>query len=528
MKETKPEVLKQNISTFFLMVTAILCGGLIMVIEILGSRIIGPYFGVSLFVWTSMITVTLLALAAGYYAGGIFSDRGRNPDHLYQLILGAGIYCLLVPLIKIPVLTAFQSSGLRVGSLLVSSILFGPPLALLGCVSPFVIKLYTKELKRLGRNVGFFYAISTFGSFAGTVLTGFVLIAHFRVSRIMQFVGVLLILLSVVYFLCFRKKIVILTAFLPLLLLSFSTENYSVLLQNGTRATQVYTADSYYGNLQVIDFSYGPIHTRELMIDGLVQGGIDMRSRLSIYPYSYYLQLIPISMKPQGDRCLVIGLGAGIVATWYGHQGITTDVVDIDSEVIRIAREYFQFGATGEVASEDARYFLAKSNKTYDYIILDAFTGDSTPSHLLTLEALTLVKQRMAGDGIAAMNIIGSLDHNSYMTKSVIKTIRHVFENVDVIPLYEQATPDAYGNIILIAYDGTKRDVDISVVNRYPIHPIPEKSVVKYFGRIHPIDSNEGLVLTDEYNPYNIKDLWLKEKLRESIIASLPLKLLAV
>ena len=62
---------------WFLALTAAGCGALIMVIEVLGSRVIGPFFGVSLFVWTALISVTMIALALGYWAGGLLSARGR-------------------------------------------------------------------------------------------------------------------------------------------------------------------------------------------------------------------------------------------------------------------------------------------------------------------------------------------------------------------------------------------------------------------------------------------------------------------
>ena len=73
----------------YLVLTAIVCGAAIMVIEVLGSRIIGPLFGVSLFVWTALITVTLISLAAGYWIGGVLSDRRAGAQNLYSLIAAA-------------------------------------------------------------------------------------------------------------------------------------------------------------------------------------------------------------------------------------------------------------------------------------------------------------------------------------------------------------------------------------------------------------------------------------------------------
>src|SRR5512134_2487880 len=109
---------------YYLSISAVVCGAIVMVLEILGSRVIGPFFGVSLFVWTSLITVTLVALAAGYAVGGALSDRGRAPDRLYAIIATAGAFVLAVPLLKGPVLGACVGLGLRAGALVSAFVLF--------------------------------------------------------------------------------------------------------------------------------------------------------------------------------------------------------------------------------------------------------------------------------------------------------------------------------------------------------------------------------------------------------------------
>lgn len=158
---------------WYLILTAALCGALVMVIEVLGSRMIGPFFGVSLFVWTSLITVTLVALALGYTAGGWLADRKSSPDYLYAIILASGLMTAMTPLFKAFVLKACISLGLRLGSLASAFLLFGPALFLLGCVSPYLVRIAAREMKNIGRTVGNLYAISTAGSFVGTVATGF-------------------------------------------------------------------------------------------------------------------------------------------------------------------------------------------------------------------------------------------------------------------------------------------------------------------------------------------------------------------
>src|SRR3990172_8587463 len=369
----------------YLIATAAVCGALVMVIEILGSRVIGRFFGVSLFVWTSLITVTLVALAFGYAAGGIISDRRGTPDYLYGIILLAGLLVLLVPLLKGAVLKACLPLGLRSGGLVSSALLFGPSLFLLGCVSPYIIKIAAKEMKNIGRTVGLFYAVSTLGSFLGTVFTGFVLIAYLGVNRIFEVSGIFLVCISLIYFVFFRKRWYLAAILvLPFLVVNRTYPN-QFKMPDGTKVTRVLSRDSFYGNLKVVDYSFGEKHTREMIIDGLIQGGIDTKNGMSVYEYSYFMEFIPYSLNPDGKTCLVIGLGPGVIPVWYEKMGIRTDVVDIDPNVIDIAREYFGFSISGDVIISDARYYLIASRKIYDYIVLDVFNGDITPGHILSL-----------------------------------------------------------------------------------------------------------------------------------------------
>jgi len=495
------------------------CGALIMTIEILGSRVIGPFFGASLFVWTSLITVTLVALAAGYAAGGVLSDLKPSPAYLYGIILCSGVLTLLVPVLKGPVLKATVSWGLRTGAFASSLALFGPALFLLGCVSPYLVRIAAREMQNIGRTVGVFYAISTVGSFIGTVLTGFVLIAHFGVNAIFTVVGTLLIALAAGYFLFFRKQIAVLVA-LVLPLLFFPQEGpVSKIMANGTRVTKVFSKDTYYGNLKVVDYSYGDKRHRELMIDGLIQGGMDTNNRQSVYEYSYYLEFLPYGLNPAGKNCLVIGLGAGLVPAWYEARGVRTDIVDIDPDVVDIAKSYFGFSVSGDIIVSDARYYLNRSSKRYDYIILDVFNGDTTPGHILSLEALELVKARLGEKGILAINLIGSLKRENFMTVSIIRTLEKVFRNVDIYPNYSVESNDESGNITVLAYNETFKPFDRRSVAGLPVHPFARDGVNRFLGKRYTIPAGTpGMVLTDDHNPIDFYDVALKEWVRKKIL----------
>ena len=98
---------------------------------------------------------------------------------------------------------------------------------------------------------------------------------------------------------------------------------------------------------------------------------MDLGSGLPVYEYLYLLQFLPRAVNPRGERCLVLGLGAGIVPTWYERQGVVTDVVDIDANVVELARRHFAFQGRGEVHLGDARYYLSTLPRSYDYIVMD-------------------------------------------------------------------------------------------------------------------------------------------------------------
>ncbi len=503
---------------FFLFITAVLCGALVMVIEVLGSRVVGPFFGVSLFVWTSLITVTLIALAGGYWAGGQFADRRGSAAALYIIILCSGLLVLLVPPLKAPVLKLAQPLGLRGGAFASTLVLFGPSLFLLGCVSPYLIKIAARELHNIGRTVGSFYALSTLGSVAGTVVTGFYLIAYLGVDQIFYTVGFLLILLATAYFAWFRRRYAgLLLCFLPVLMPS--PPEFTVrTMADGTRVEQVYNRQSFYGAVKVVDYSFEQTHVRELLINGQVQGGVDMHGRGSIYRYNYFLQFLPRAKHPDGQRCLVVGLGAGVVPMWYERQGVITDVVDIDPTVVQVAREFFAFTLQGELAVQDARYFIEQSPRRYDYIILDVFNGDYTPGHVISREAFAAMAAHLAGGGVLAMNVLGGIGEDAAGTAAVIRTLRAVFDTVEVYPAFDPAR-DKVGNITLLAYQGPALPTPEFDLDVYDMHPVIRDALRGIFGRqIQFALGGQGFILSDNYNPIDVLDARMREDLRRNIL----------
>lgn len=506
---------------FFLMLTTVLCGAIVMVIEVLGSRVIGPFFGVSLFVWTALITVTLLSLSVGYALGGVLADRKPSPAWLYGIIVASGVLVLLVPILKAPVIQALAPIGLRSGALLSAAVLFGPALLLLGCVSPYVVRVAASEWGRLGRTVGILYALSTIGSMLGTALAGYVVIAYIGVARAFQLCGGLLVLLGLSYFLIFRRQIASAIGGLVVVVLVWPVNQQlpAATQPDGTQVRLVAAQDSFYGNVKVVDYSGRDGSIREMLIDGMVQGGVDQRTGQSVYEYPYLLDELPFGIKPDIRSALVVGVGAGVVPERLRLRGIEVDSVDIDPTVVSMAEKYFAIKPARPVVTEDARMYLARDGVRFDLIVLDAFSGDATPVHLLSREALARIRARLAPDGVVAINLIGDHGMASRLLITVVRTLYSEFSHVAAFPLSRPG--EIGGNVILLV---ANRPIDGAMSARIEtVHPLARQMVDSALrdGKLL-VRPGEGVILTDDYNPLDVLDLEMREHVRRGILESTP------
>ena len=504
-----------------LALTAMTSGTAVMAIEVAGARLLSPFFGVGLFVWTALITVTLGALAVGYAGGGVLADRGESPDRLFALLLAAGIAALCVPAARPIVLAASAPLGPRLGALAAATLLFGPCLVPLGCVSPWVVRLVARDLGHVGRVSGYLGAASTAGSLAGTLGTGFFLVAWVGVSRVFTLVGVLLLGLAVLYFTAYRRRWGALLLFALAAATPGEPKPASKVMANGTTVTEVARREGFYGRVQVVDYRYLAVHTREMLIDGLVQGGVDVASGLSVYEHVYFLELLARAVRPAARSCLVVGLGPGLVPAWFERQGVRTDAVEINPDVVALARQYFGYRPSGRVLIEDARRVLREEGERYDVVVLDVFTGDATPGHVLTREALLDLRGRLAPGGLVALNLAGSLRHETFGTASVVRTLESVFAGVRLHPTFDPDQGEGWGNVVVLASDAPLAPVDASLGASLPVHPMARPAVERFLHRTFRFPpGTPAEALTDEGPPLDLRDVWLRERIRRGLLAA--------
>src|SRR5213080_5079007 len=171
-------------------------------VEFGAARLLAPYFGTSLYVWGVLIGLVLVYLSAGYVIGGRLADRYPREEVLYQITAWAGLWIGIIPLVSYPILLVSQqgfrelSVGLVAGTLLAVVLLFAAPVVLLGCVSPFAIRLLLRDVETGGNTAGAVYALSTAGSILGTFLPVFYLIPTFGTRVTLIGFGAVLLLAS--------------------------------------------------------------------------------------------------------------------------------------------------------------------------------------------------------------------------------------------------------------------------------------------------------------------------------------------
>lgn len=183
MSKSKLRVLPRPVITCM----AFISGFCIMTIEMLGARILAPYFGGSLSVWGSIITIFMLALALGYLIGGRLSTRNPNSVTFAMFFIGAAVFSLPVILfadnVMEPIFLAIEDP--RYGSLFASIFLFFIPTSILGMISPYSVRLMVDTHEHSGHMAGLLFFISTIGSAVGTLATSFYFVLWFEVNQIL-------------------------------------------------------------------------------------------------------------------------------------------------------------------------------------------------------------------------------------------------------------------------------------------------------------------------------------------------------
>lgn len=479
---------------FYIYLAVIVGGASVLAVELLGTRIIAPFYGAGLYLWTAQISVALAALSVGYAIGGRWADRGPKLER-FALLLGlAGVWITLIPLMRMPALAITEAAGLRTAVLITSTVLFFPPLMLLGMVSPYAIRLKASSLSEVGRTAGNLYSVSTVASVFAAIATGFFLIPNIGVTRFLLLIGAALVGTSAIGMVLARKTRALATAAILL-----------VCLASSILAAPDLKADHEIGLLEVRQSAYGEIRVverdglRYMILDGGIHTISDAKTWDSQFAYVNVLDIAKGFYSKPGEM-LLVGLGGGSVVKSFKRDGWTIDAVEIDPEVTEVAYAHFGlFPSEAEVYTMDARQYLIAHDKKYSLVVMDAFGSSAIPFHLVTQEAFGLVKSRMSTDGVLAMNV-ESVGWDDAIIKSLAATLRQEFEHVAILPIAEP--PNRLGNLILFA---SNRSIELA-----EDLPVPHDRFSAEYDRVHAwsnrftVKPEWGPVLTDDRNPVDI------------------------
>jgi spermidine synthase len=485
-----------------LLTTVFLTGALVLVIEVVAVRILSPYFGNTIFSFSSILTVILAALSVGYAYGGRYADRHPEEKTFYRIILWAGVSASLMCFLALRILPEVGNSlSIIYGPLIVSFVLFFVPAFFLGMLSPFVIRLLIQDasdLKQAGQVSGTVFFWSTFGSITGSLSTGFLLIPHFGSSRIIIGATVILIIIGMAGLWRFGKgKTIPVKALFFALLFLGAISAFEKAPELGT----VYTKDGLYEKITIFDYTYGGETARVLMLDKGYAAATFLNSDFHVFDYTKYFELYKLTV-PNLNRVLVLGAGGYTVpkAILNTSPTATVDAVDIEPSLYDLSRTYLNLPESPRVraVTEDGRRFLTRSEEPYDLIFSDVYYAHfAIPDHMMTREFFSLAKSRLSDDGVFVANVIGNLKENEgrNFTLSAMKTFEEAFPS----SLFFHATADDL-DAINIMFVGFRDDALTSPASLFANHP----ELAEFESRIIDIsefDFSEQIVFTDDYVP---------------------------
>jgi spermidine synthase len=462
-RETKPEegaiasTTGRGLQGWLLILVVFVAGSCSLAVELSASRLLAPYFGSSLFVWANLIGLILLYLTVGYYVGGRLADRSPRPGVLYTLTLIAAFLISVIPFLSRPILLWSQSAfatysiGVFYGSLVSVILLFAIPMILLGCVSPFAIRLRIEQVGKSGRTSGQLYAISTAGSIVGTFLPVLLLIPNIGTYRTFFTFAVALLLVSIAGLVGTRidngprprngrvdKRLLSILLLIPMALSVLTMRGPIKAADGGNGGGVLITErESAYNYLQVVQVG------DELQL--IMNEGVGIHSVYnphSILTQGYWDDFLvapyfnnPPFTQDQVRKVALIGLGAGTAAREFTatYGPIPIDGVEIDGTVVELGRQYFHMTEPNlHVIVQDGRYYLQTTSQKYDVIGVDTYQQPYVPFQFTTQEFFQTVRDHLTPTGVVALNA-GRTSNDYRLVEALAQTMHSVFPNVYII-----------------------------------------------------------------------------------------------
>lgn len=426
----------------YLYFTVFIGGMSTLAIEFTTSRMLQTVYGTSNIVWANVIGLVLLFLTLGYFLGGRLADKRPFPHVFYTLVTIAGFssvfFLLLTSVILKTAATALATVnvGAIVSSLLGVVLALGAPVTLLGCISPFAIRLAVQNVGEAGRISGRIYAVSTWGSLLGTYLP-VLLVIPLAGSRLAALIfGTVLLLVGIGGLWQTRPRLAQAALLLPLLLppLFWAWGRGNLKAYDG----QIFETESAYNYVQVVrleDCNYLLLNEGQAYHSFYCDGGrVPRVSVWSIMLAAPYFNDPATAAQPV-RRAAVVGLAAGTIPKQMTRVfgPIPVDGIELDPAIVQAGRDYFAMTDPNlNVIVGDGRYQLNQLSHQYDLITLDAYKVPYIPWHLTTREFFTEVRERLTERGVVAVNV-GRAPQDRRLVDAIAATLLAVYPSVHAI-----------------------------------------------------------------------------------------------
>ncbi|MGE0117354.1 MAG: spermidine synthase [Dongiaceae bacterium] len=508
-----------------------------LALELLASRVLTPYFGVSLYIWSSILAITLTFLAIGYYAGGRLARavaRSRLPFAFFAAPAVSALAIVAACLVYPWLFPALAAADLVLGSVAAATLLLAVPLVVLSAMNPLLIAIRPETAGDAGAGRVFF--VSTIGSVAGVVATAFLIIPQMTNFRGLLLLAILLAALPLAGTATAgerRRRLglvaaaavgLVLAGALFALAPAYLGKDRDVIAGDYRFRVQA-EYSSVFGNLKIVAFADRNDPSRSLRLiltDGLVQNRLLPDGR-SYSEYTYMLEALASAYAPEARTALVLGLGAGVVPRTLATRGLAVDVVEINADMLAAVRAHVEAAPAWQTHIGDARTFVRACRQRYDLAVVDLFHGDGTPDYLLSADFFRDLRQCLTPAGVTVMNAF-VLDRRSANYRSLIATVQSVFPHLVVFRRPNQPDEPSL-NTYLVAAAAAPTPASVRIAN-VPAD-LQEGIAAALRNREVVARAENGVIVTDAHNVFSILNAADQMILRQLLVQQLPPQMLA-
>lgn len=452
-----------------------LLNALVMAFEMIGPRILAPYFGVTSLTWMCMIGTVLVAISSGYFLGSVIKLNPLKP-HVFYVLIATAILLFLMNISKHSALEFMNKTqtSLVFKTLTSCLLLFFLPTALLSVVSVVLTQSCANQ-----HGIGRPLAISTLGALFGLFFSGLVLIPFVGTEKIVFVLSALCLIMAL---LVTKPR-----SYLGLVAFVFVFNAYGYYAFGKTQSIR--DEDSFYQRMFIYQTQNQQDHRpiKVLQLNNYINAAVYTNDTGLVYAYNQAIWSC-IEAKKEHQNILFLG-GAALSLPTYIKQrdpSVNIDVVEIDPKVIALAKAEFSPHPDLHVIYQDARVFLNLNQTQYDVVVWDLFTSlQNRPDHLCTIETAHHIRKALKPNGLVLANILDKPQGD--FLASMFLTYKSQFIYTDIHVVDRSAAPKSYQNLLLVSSNKTRTEI----LNLVP--PVLVQS----------IKPQGGFLLSDDYSPFS-------------------------